>query len=501
MQGENLDRTGSILIAVMLATLVMHSLLWLGYVSSAIVFPFGLDYGEGSVWQQARLLLGPEMSSDLSHPPFVVFNYTPLLPLLVRGFGALGMDELYGGRMVALLALTTVCVLLGAITYRSLRDRLSWQDRFIGAFTSALVPLTFQPVQQWSYQMRSDMLAAALGTIGIYLAVGARGRVGVLCAAVLCFVLGVYTKQTELSAPAAALLVCAFIDFRATMIAAAFGLMVGGAAFLFLQIETHGGFWRHAFTYNVNRFQWRHVAGQFRDRLPDTAGLLATLLALGFLWHGEFGAHWRRLHDLRLRLRSSIEARTLITILAWLTFSTLMLITAGKHGASSNYFVEWLCVCSLPIGMATGFIWSRSFAKTPWMRFAALLIPALIAVQAVDRPIWVNDRTEDRSGLAAREKIVDLVRASDKPIVSEDLSLLMRADRTAPIEPSTLSEAAAVGTWNPEPFMDLVQHRAFGFFVTETPDARLTPEMFRVVEENYPNVEPVGPYLIRRPAN
>ena len=55
----------------------------------AIRYPFGLDYGEGPILSQARLLIsGQSIYHSLSRGPYTVANYPPLFQFLS---GALGL--------------------------------------------------------------------------------------------------------------------------------------------------------------------------------------------------------------------------------------------------------------------------------------------------------------------------------------------------------------------------------------------------------------------------
>ena len=51
----------------------------------AIRYPFGLDYGEGPILSQARLLIsGQSIYHSLSRGPYTVANYPPLFQFLER---------------------------------------------------------------------------------------------------------------------------------------------------------------------------------------------------------------------------------------------------------------------------------------------------------------------------------------------------------------------------------------------------------------------------------
>ena len=48
------------------------------YMYDAVLYPYGLDYGEGIVWQQMAALANGGMYSNFHEFPYLVFHYTPI---------------------------------------------------------------------------------------------------------------------------------------------------------------------------------------------------------------------------------------------------------------------------------------------------------------------------------------------------------------------------------------------------------------------------------------
>jgi hypothetical protein len=185
----------------------------------ALAYPFSLDYGEGIVWQQALLIPGSRMYGPIDHLPFIVFHYPPVYHMAARAVMALGVDPLAAGRAVSIAA---TAVILGSIAWlvvHGLAGRVGRSAQLVGAATGALLPLTFRPLEDWFVVMRVDMLAIALAFLGVALTVRATRRPAWLMLAMPAFVLSVYTKQTELAAPAAALVVLLVMKPRAAILA------------------------------------------------------------------------------------------------------------------------------------------------------------------------------------------------------------------------------------------------------------------------------------------
>jgi len=236
-------RAGRLLIRTailgVILVLIVRAAEYLGYAARAITFPFELNYSEGIVWQQALLIPGSRMYGDITQFPFIVFHYTPLYHLVVRAIATVGIDPLAAGRGATVAATIAIAVLAGAIAFTAMQKIVSTNARIVGATVGGLMVLTYQPLQESAVLMRADMLAIAFSIAGVYLAILAGERTIILCAAILMFVLAVYTKQTEISAPMAAMLVATVVNARSALKSAAFGLLIGGAAFIILELE-HG---------------------------------------------------------------------------------------------------------------------------------------------------------------------------------------------------------------------------------------------------------------------
>ena len=107
--------------------------------------------------------------------------------------------------------------------------------------------------------------------------------------------------------------------------------------------------------------------------------------------------------------------------------------------------------------------------------------------------------------LAIQENLVREIAKQDRPVLSEDMVLSLRAGRDVPIEPAIFRELAAMGEWDQRRLLDLIDAHAFAFLVT-IPDKiytplRFTPEELAAIERAYPRVETRGPYAVRYPDN
>jgi hypothetical protein len=469
---------------------------------SLLGYPFG-DYGEGIVWQQALLIPGPRMYGSIDHLPFIVFHYPPVYHLASRALMAFGIDPLAAGRIVSLAATAVIAISIGWLVAAELAGRVGRSAVLVGAVTGALLLLSLEPVEMWFDRMRVDMLAIALAFVGVVFVVRAEGRPAWLALAMPAFVLSIYTRQTELAAPASALLVLLLVRPRAAILAGVGGAVLGLGALVWLEWLTAGGFLRHIISYNINTWTFGLLIERLRFQVSYAVLLALAVIGLAVLW---------------LRPRDEPSPRggeasrysiVLPTISLWLLLSLIMMVaTVGKTGSNVNYFIEPMSVCAVAVGLLIGLCW-QAVVGSPGQRDMALRLGlvfatvAMVGVMAKRRPACFAVQAPGL--LAIQENLVKEISKQDRPVLSEDMVLSLRAGRDVPIEPAIFRELAAMGRWDQRRLLDLIDAHAFAFLVT-IPDKiytplRFTPEMLAAIERAYPRVETRGSYAVRYPDN
>jgi hypothetical protein len=466
---------------------------------AVLAYPFGVDYGEGIVWQQALLIPGPRMYGSIDHLPFLVFHYPPVYHLASRAVMAFGVDPLAAGRIVSLAATAVIAISIAWLVAAELAGRVGRSAVLIGALTGALLPLSLGPT--WFDRMRVDMLAVALAFVGVAFVVRSERQPAWLALAMPAFVLSIYTRQTELAAPASALLVLLFVRPRAAILASIGGAVLGLSALAWLEWVTAGGFLRHVITYNINTWTFALLLTRLRFQVS-----YAVLLALAV---NGLAVLWLRRRDETLPRGAEASRYTIVlpTITVWLLLSLIMMVaTVGKNGSDVNYFIEPMCVCAVAVGLLIGLCW-QAVAGSPGRRDMALRLGlifatvALVGVMAKRRPVCYAVR--DPGLIAIQQNLVQEIAKQNRPVLSEDMVLSLRAGQEVPIEMAIFHELAIKGQWDQRRLTDLIDSHAFAFLVT-TPDKtytplRYTPEVMAALERVYPRVETRGPYAVRYP--
>jgi hypothetical protein len=465
---------------------------------AAIGSPLELDYGEGIVWQQAALIPGPRMYLPTDQLPFIVFHYPPVYHLLVRAVSPLFSSPLAAGRFVSSLATLTICILVAALVSVALRRRgmrLTPPDVAMVAAAGLMVPC-LHVVHVWGPLMRVDSTAIALSLAGLLVGARANARpVGTTIGLLLCCA-AVYTKHTQISAGVALFAVTLIRNPRCAALSATLAGAVGLTVLCVLQYITHGGFLHNIVGHNINRLSLDHVGTAFWLERSSMLVMLLALCAVLQLAPATFPLVRRSSDRERLwsmwtaRLDEPGRACTAMLVLYW-GVTTLTLSALLKSGGNFNYFYEWLVAGCALIG-----VWLPLLARRlgqAWLRVALVLL----LLTANIMPLHINPHLADPATLARHARIVARIAAADKPVASENMTVLMQAGKQVIFEPAIVTELASVGRWDERPLIDMISKRQFAFMITMSgdPAARRTPAFEAAMRAAYPRVEQVAPQM------
>jgi hypothetical protein len=489
--------------------LIYRAYRYCAYVVQTVRYPFGLDYGEGIVWQQAMLIPGPEMYGDITRYPFIVFHYPPLYHLVTRLGVGLGADWLMSGRAVSVISTLLIVVICSVLIYRAGRESFGLLPCLIGAAMGGLTILTHFEVIVWSPLMRVDMLAIAFSFAGLLFCERSFDQPRYLYGAVIAFVAAVYTKQTAMAAAVAGLGPFLVLQPRRAFPPVLLGFAFAASILIYLSWYTEGRFLQHIITYNINRFDFvASLSWTFAVMRANQLFLLVVSVGVA----ATISLAWSELNaqeplGVMHRLRNSRLTSFALIFLSYLAFSSIALVEGGKSGAGPNYDIEWLCVLSVFIGIAVSFaIHGAAQRNAPLI---GLLAPLVIAVALVLQ--WRSVPLPELSGLHDTDEqhelrqLVRWIHQADKPVLSDDMVLLMAAGKRVPLEPAIFAELAATGRWDERREIDLVASRFFQFIVTwggkgdPIFDSRYSPAVADAIDAAYPRVADYGGYKVRLP--
>ncbi|WP_293880108.1 glycosyltransferase 87 family protein [Sphingomonas sp.] len=476
---------------------------WVFYITTGqVIFrPYGLDYGEGIVWQQAALMFTHDAYGAIDGFPALVFHYPPLYHIVARGFSVVsGQNMLLAGRELSIAATFLIALVVGLIVARAASTEVSARGRAVIGAGGALAVFCLHPVEHWAPLMRVDMVAILLAVTGFWLGLKALERPAWIYGAAVCFVAAVFTKQTEIAAPAA---LFALLLWRRPRIAIAgimactfLGLLVVGG----LEWATSGGFLKHIFLYNLNRIEWRRLA-PIAEYSPFF--VLAAVFSI------------RRFVALQQRHRT-MQARD-VRDLAWLGLlfyaatSSLMVLTIAKSGSANNYLIEWLLVAVMLIASALADALNVAEKPRADKAFPVSLMTSAIGIPCVVAAMAFFLKTPDRDlpwppeRRAAMAQLSAIVARSSKPVISDDMVMLMQNNRRVMWEPSIFAELASKGVWDQTDIIRRIRSRQFQMFVTEGVrgdyyfDSRYNPAVADAIDAAYPIKRQLGGFTLHLP--
>jgi hypothetical protein len=504
------------MLGAVVALLGYHFLQFILHSMRSIQYPYGLEYGEGIVWQQALLIPGPRMYGDINHFPFIVYNYPPFYHLAVRALAAMGLDMLVAGRSLSLLSTLLIGLACARLAYMATGESLERPARLAGATMAGFAVFSCVPVIQWSALMRVDMLAVALSFGGIWSIVTSTDRPSRLYLGVLLFLFAIFTKQTSIAAPLASLPVLLIIDKRRTLAACSAISLVGLGIVLLLEIYTGERFLRHIVLYNVSSYRFSALISGIEAEWPATVLLLVTIAGVCIGWRTlARERHWPDLGSFRREIVASIPTRTLSIVTMHLLITSLMIPMLGKAGAGSNYLIESMCVWSIFAGIFVACILNRSCGSSSQESRAEdrgktgslnILLMGLLIIEMEIMPVSIGEiNSATPKHIAELDSLRLQIAHSTKPVMSDDMVLVMRAGKEVSLEPYIFAELARQGRWDQRLIIERINAHDFSMIVTTGSrgafpyEARYTPEVDKAIETAYPNSKRIAGHIIHLP--
>jgi hypothetical protein len=479
----------------------------------AIRYPWELDYGEGIVWEQMRLMLEGRGYGAIDGLPAIVFHYPPVYHMVSAiAAGLTGADALAAGRAVSIASTLLIGLFAGLIAAKTVRADAGPRPVLACGAVAALSFFCFSPVVFWAQLMRVDMLSIAFSLAAGLLAMAALKRPVLIVASALLFVAAVFTKQTSIVAPAAVFLTYLLLRPRLAWALAGTCVAAGLAALGYLQFVTDGGFARHVFLYNVNRFD--------AERLLSIVGMIGTHWLFAMALVIGIGARLRPLSKryrkagsvaaLRQRLEGAPGDAFFLLILVYALLASLMTLTIAKSGSNLNYFIECMAVLAILIGIsardAATFAFAAGRARGQGILRKPAVLPLLIGLQALIAAQAAVPVSHSIKRSIERNQLVAMIGAASRPIISDDMVLLVRSGVPVQWEPAIFAELAKTGAWHEEPFAARVRAGQFAFFITvgergdELFDSRYNEAVEDAMDAAYPVQRTLAGYKLHLPA-
>lgn len=491
------------LLGVALLALGWYAIGFVRHALAVVQLPYQIDYGEGPLLAQARLLAhGFDLRAlyhDDARPPYTVANYPPLFPavvgLLQRVLGHAGLGV---GRAVSATATLATAVLCGLTARAALAEQ-----RVRGAAVAALGAGLFlcqRYVWLWGVLHRVDALALALTLAGLYAVARRPERAD---RAWPWFVLAALTRQSAVGGLAAALWLVWPTDHAVALrLLRRWGLALA-CAVAALEVATRGQFLVQIVLYNLNRWQAHTALAALAGWLLGSGGLPLLALALwGWgLWAGHPGARLVRGFALA----------------AW-----GISLTVGKVGSAVNYFLPAIAACAL-LAAPLALLSVRRLAAGGALALYALGIPPLaaapgragVAVRALfayhDPVVPGYGRLGAPGGAPAAERaqaaLQRVFRRTPGPILAEDMGALVLSGHRIYFQPFELTQVARNGRFDLAPLVARAAAGGFPLVQLNFPlgdpagwdTARWPPALLRALAARYRPAGVIGRFHLYRP--
>ena len=128
-----------------------------------------------------------------------------------------------------------------------------------------------------------------------------------------------------------------------------------------------------------------------------------------------------------------------------------------------------------------------------------------LASQVASVPVWGTSPQQLTDRADALAPVVGKIAAASRPVIADDMTLLIRAGRKVQWEPAIAAELAHSGVYDEAAFVRMVEAGDFAFFVTEGKagskrfDERYNPAVAAAVRAAYPLEQEMGGLVLHLP--
>jgi hypothetical protein len=445
--------------------LALGCLVSLVRVAAWVPQPFQLTYGEGPLLGVAsRVAHGLSCYPDPRPLPYMINPYGPVGYYLLAGVVKLCGVSFTMPRM-AIVASAICCAVFIALLLRR------WTgSALVGVMFGALY-LTMPVVLRWLFILRVDLIGVALSLAGLnFFTTSKRWLLSVPF-----FIVAFFCKFTFVAAPVACFIyMFSTKEWQKALKFAGSCFALGTIAFLASQLWTGGWFtfdtvWASA----VHPFRLRHFLDPMLGELTDNLVPLLLTVALCYRRHShqDYSLPW-----------------------IYLVFSFVTMISRGKLGADSNYFLEWeaaLCLC-------LGYEYNLMKSELPNSSMAKAIVPSLLACSILATTLWTTFHKDPilRASVAGCRDAYQFVREHRKDrIFSENVGPLVLADASPVVYDAFLWTREVLGAeWSVEEILDLIRSRQLPLILltdrveqvrADPLQAWLPRPVAEAIEENY----------------
>jgi hypothetical protein len=188
-----------------------------------------------------------------------------------------------------------------------------------------------------------------------------------------------------------------------------------------------------------------------------------------------------------------------------LLISTLMLFLLAKSGSNINYCLDCFFALGPFAAMAPVEVENALRGKPELRQALRLVIPFGLAIGGLWAPLPRTDERADSPRAQQLAQLARMIAVADKPVISDDMVLLIRGGQEVRWEPAIFAELASTGRWDQRPFVQRIRNHEFAFFIISEDDGprsirqRYSPAVTEALNAEYPIRQQMTGLVIRRP--
>jgi hypothetical protein len=427
-----------------------------------LFYPYGVNYGEAPLLDQAlHITAGNNIYKPaLQFPPYIIANYTPIYPLMTGEIHRLTNLPLFQtGRLVSVFATIISSFLLGSFAGRLFSSPMA-------GFLAAGLFLGHPYVGLWSGLVRVDSLALAFSLTGLWIVFFRWRSSSWLVMAIIFLLASVFTRQTYLLAsPLACVVWLLHHNWKRGVIFLATFALLGLTFFLLLNTFTHGGFYQHIVTANINRYSLERILSM-GALLIITGPVLLIIAGIA----------------IRKAATRPIDPILFWGLLPYTGGALLTALTVGKVGSDINYFLELIGVSAI---WATG-MWAvkpgRLFAFLFMLHTVWTVAFSMLLFQAPLVKLWNNIPRTEALARQVQEAVIK------GPVLADDrLDLVVLAGQAIYYQPFEYTQMYTTGVWDITSFKEEIIHQKFPLILIHPAyqQDRWPAPIYDAIQQNY----------------
>jgi hypothetical protein len=426
------------------------------FIVSWINFPAQLDFGESPNMYVAQLWANGQWKWDISVFPYFTSVYPPVFFIITSLFIKIFGFSLVIGRIIEVVSYVGSMFILYLIAREFLKNK--WLAIAIG-----MLPLSVCIIRDWSIMAKNDMLAIFFELIGILFVVKYK-KSNWFYVSILFFTLAFFTKQ---NIAAGAIATCIYLIFTQLERGIKYSLLMGASIIVQIVIGnffTDNEFYKHIFIYTATTpyFQsWQTILKMII--VSYVPFIVSFCLSVWYIW--------------KFKKQLSYPAVFFIVVLL------VDIVLIGHKGGFVNYQIEIAFASFIMLSLIIPLILThyKSFI------IAGMLVPSVLIFgnfnDAVHMPLKSNY-------LPSYDKVVSFIQSTDKPVYSENIGVVLKANKQPYTEPFVFANLTMLGKWNKQILINDLEKGNIEYVVLERPikdyqNERTLPIAQDTISDNY----------------